>query len=61
MNTNYVRVKLKDHFQVAYPKTFGMHEVLISDGKFTPKEFTTMDVEKGMIDAGYHPQTIYFP
>lgn len=61
MNANYIRVMLKDVVDAAFPDDLCMHEVLFTDKKFTEKGYTTMDVAKGMIDAGYHPPTVYFP
>ena len=61
MSANYIRVMLKNDVQAAYPDKLCMHEVLFTDGKFTPAGFSTMDVAKGMVDAGFHPPTVYFP
>jgi len=59
LNANYIRAKLKDHYQISYPDTC-MHEAVFSDKGF-PNEVTTMDIAKRLIDYGFHPPTIYFP
>jgi glycine dehydrogenase subunit 2 len=61
MNANYLRTKLRDVVDAAFADRLCMHEVLFTDKKFTPSGFSTMDVAKGMMDAGYHPPTVYFP
>lgn len=61
MSANYIKQMLKNDVQAAYPDKLCMHEVLFTDGKFTPAGFSTMDVAKGMADAGFHPPTVYFP
>jgi len=59
LNANYLRVKLRDHFDIPFPESC-MHECVFSD-KNLPNEVTTMDVAKRLMDYGFHPPTIYFP
>ena len=59
LNANYIRAKLKDHYQITYPDAC-MHEAVFSDKGF-PNEIITMDIAKRLIDYGFHPPTIYFP
>lgn len=58
---NYLRVKLGDKWQVAFDKTC-MHEVVFSaEDKVADHGVSALDVAKALIDAGFHPPTIYFP
>ena len=59
LNANYIRAKLKDHYDIPYPDAC-MHECVFSDHGF-PGEVTTMEIAKRLIDYGFHPPTIYFP
>ena len=59
LNANYIRAKLREHYQISYPDSC-MHECVFSD-KGLPNEVTTMDIAKRLIDYGFHPPTIYFP
>jgi len=59
LNANYLRAKLREHYQITYPDAC-MHECVFSD-KGLPNQITTMDVAKRLIDFGFHPPTIYFP
>ncbi len=58
LNANYIKVKLKDFYNVPY-KGDVMHEVLLNDKN--QSDITTMDIAKRLIDMGIHPPTIYFP
>ena len=60
LNANYVRVKLQDILHLPYPGTC-MHEVLFDDSSLEGTGVTTLDIAKNLIDAGFHPMTIYFP
>ena len=61
LNANYLRVRLQDDFDVPY-KRMCMHEVLLSAERQTKGSgIRALDIAKGLIDAGYHPPTIYFP
>jgi len=57
---NYVRMRLKDHYEVAFDKPC-MHEVVISDKRQQKNGIKTLDIAKRIIDEGIHPPTIYFP
>jgi glycine dehydrogenase subunit 2 len=59
LNANYIRAKLRGHYQISHPDTC-MHECVFSD-KGLPNEIITMDVAKRLIDYGFHPPTVYFP
>lgn len=60
INANYIRARLKDHYDVAYPGK-NMHEVVLTDKLQNEYGVTTMDIAKALIDRGFHPPTIYFP
>jgi glycine dehydrogenase subunit 2 len=61
LNANYVKEKLKPHYDIAYNRTC-MHECVFS-GKRQVREngVHTSDIAKRLLDYGYHPPTIYFP
>jgi glycine dehydrogenase subunit 2 len=60
VNANYVRVRLRDLYEVPYDR-INMHEVVFSDHKQNAHGVTTLDVAKRLIDYGFHPPTVYFP
>jgi glycine dehydrogenase subunit 2 len=60
LNSNYIRAKLQDDFQVAYDSP-SMHEVVFSDAKLKGTGVSTLDIAKRIMDYGYHPPTMYFP
>lgn len=57
LNANYLRVKLSDMLHVPF-KGMCMHEVLFSEKDLG---VSTLDFAKALIDAGFHPMTVYFP
>ncbi|MCB2227980.1 MAG: aminomethyl-transferring glycine dehydrogenase subunit GcvPB [Desulfarculaceae bacterium] len=58
---NYLRAQLDAKWQVAFDKTC-MHEVVFSAAdKAAEHGVSAVDVAKALIDAGFHPPTIYFP
>jgi len=61
LNANYVRVRLRDTYDVPYDTTC-MHEVILSDRRLQKEtHIKTLDVAKRLIDYGIHPPTVYFP
>ncbi|MFA4831029.1 MAG: aminomethyl-transferring glycine dehydrogenase subunit GcvPB [Patescibacteria group bacterium] len=60
LNANYIKARLKDHYNLAYDKHC-MHEVVFNDKNQEQYHVSTMDIAKRLIDFGYHPPTIYFP
>ncbi len=60
LNANYIRVKLKNYYDIPYDEIC-MHEVVLSDKKQKNRSVTTMDIAKRLMDYGFHPPTIYFP
>lgn len=60
LNANYVRVKLKEHYNLPIQGNC-MHEVVFDGLKNNPNEIKTLDVAKRLLDYGMHAPTIYFP
>ncbi len=61
LNANYLRVKLADHWKIAFDRPC-MHEAVFSaEDKVAEHGVSALDVAKALIDKGYHPPTIYFP
>lgn len=61
LNANYVKVRLEKSFSAPYGKQLCMHEALFDDSFLEGTGVTTLDFAKVMIDAGFHPMTMYFP
>jgi glycine dehydrogenase subunit 2 len=60
LNANYIKVRLKDYYNVAIDH-FCMHEVVFAGLKDNENDVSTLDVAKRIIDYGFHPPTVYFP
>lgn len=61
LNANYLRVKLQEHYDIPFNRIC-LHEVLLSAERQTKKSgVRALDIAKALIDAGYHPPTVYFP
>jgi len=61
LNANYVMNRLKDVFDVPYDRSC-MHEFVISAKRqLDPCGVKALDIAKALIDAGFHPPTVYFP
>ncbi|KIX10759.1 aminomethyl-transferring glycine dehydrogenase subunit GcvPB [Dethiosulfatarculus sandiegensis] len=61
LNTNYLRVKLAENWDIPFNKICKHEVVLSSSDKVEEYGVSTLDVAKGLIDAGFHPPTVYFP
>ncbi|HUO23300.1 MAG TPA: aminomethyl-transferring glycine dehydrogenase subunit GcvPB [Caulobacteraceae bacterium] len=61
LNANYIKARLQDLMTPAFPEGPCMHEALFSDAWLDDTGLTTLDFAKAMIDAGFHPMTMYFP
>ncbi len=61
LNANYIKQRLKSHYEVAYDDKPCMHEVILSDKKQLKYNIKTLDIAKRLMDYGFHPPTIYFP
>lgn len=61
LNANYLRVLLRDAYDLAYPRTC-MHEFVLSGRRQKADTgVRTLDIAKRLLDFGIHPPTIYFP
>jgi len=60
LNANYIRVKLKDFFDLPYDRMC-MHECVFTAGNQSKNGVYAIDIAKGLIDLGVHPPTMYFP
>ena len=60
LNANYVRVKLKEYYDLPFDKIC-MHECVFSASRQAKSGVHAIDIAKYLIDKGYHPPTIYFP
>ena len=61
LNANYLRVRLQDCYDVAYPEIC-MHEcVFTARRQQRARGVRALDIAKRLMDYGYHPPTIYFP
>ncbi len=61
LNANYIKARLSGVMSAAYPDGPCMHEALFDDAWLEGTGITTLDFAKAMIDAGFHPMTMYFP
>ncbi len=61
LNANYVKARLRGAMSPAFPDGPCMHEALFDDSWLEGTGVTTLDFAKAMIDAGFHPMTMYFP
>ena len=60
LNANYVRVKLRDIYDVPYDGPC-MHEFVMSATRQKKKGARALDIAKRMLDHGVHAPTVYFP
>ena len=60
LNANYVKEKLKGHYELPFPQVC-KHECVFSASRQAEKGVHAIDIAKALIDAGFHPPTVYFP
>jgi glycine dehydrogenase subunit 2 len=60
LNANYIKEKLKPYYDIEHGQTC-KHECVFSATRQAKNGVHAMDIAKGLIDAGYHPPTMYFP
>src|SRR3954451_20637516 len=60
LNANYLRTLLEPYYELAY-KSASMHECVFSDDRQAKKGVRTGDIDKRLIDYGFHPYTVSFP
>ncbi len=61
LNANYVKEKLRGHYDIPYDRICKHECVLTPTKKMTAAGVHTLDIAKALIDMGFHPPTIYFP
>ncbi|MGB8225418.1 MAG: hypothetical protein WCE45_00930, partial [Sedimentisphaerales bacterium] len=60
LNANYVKEKLKSYYDLPYPQVC-KHECVFSAARQAANGVHAIDIAKALIDAGFHPPTVYFP
>ena len=61
LNANYIKEKLKAYYDVPHPQVC-KHECVISASRQVKEGGVhALDIAKALIDAGFHPPTMYFP
>ena len=60
LNANYLMHRLKDVYELPYKGTC-MHEFVLSAAQQAEQGVRAHDIAKALIDAGFHPPTVYFP
>ncbi len=60
LNANYIKEKLKPYYDIEHGQLC-KHECVFSATRQVENGVHALDVAKGLIDAGYHPPTMYFP
>jgi glycine dehydrogenase subunit 2 len=60
LNANYIRSKLKDHYDL-HTDSPSLHECVFNDDRQSAKGVRTGDIAKRLIDYGFHPYTVSFP
>jgi glycine dehydrogenase subunit 2 len=60
LNANYVMNALKDVYELPYDRPC-MHEFVLSASRQAQNGVRALDIAKALLDAGFHPPTVYFP
>ncbi len=60
LNANYMKEKLKNSFLLPHDSKC-MHEFVLSGDKQKNKGVNTLAIAKRLMDANFHPPTVYFP
>jgi glycine dehydrogenase subunit 2 len=61
LNANYVREKLKGHYELAFDSVC-KHECVFSPTRqMLENGIHAIDIAKALMDKGFHPPTVYFP
>jgi len=61
LNANYIRVRLREYYDLPYDDGPCMHECVFSASRQLKNGVHALDIAKFLIDQGFHPPTIYFP
>ncbi|MDT8390091.1 MAG: aminomethyl-transferring glycine dehydrogenase subunit GcvPB [Lentisphaeria bacterium] len=60
LNANYIRAKLEPYFHLPFPGVC-KHECVFTAKQQTAHGIHALDIAKGLLDAGFHAPTVYFP
>ncbi|HOK67323.1 MAG TPA: hypothetical protein PLV55_10970, partial [Anaerohalosphaeraceae bacterium] len=61
LNANYIKEKLKPYYDLPHPGIC-KHECVLSAARQVKESGVhALDIAKALIDAGFHPPTMYFP
>lgn len=60
LNANYIRAKLEPHFHLPFPGIC-KHECVFTAKQQVAHGVHALDIAKGLLDAGFHAPTVYFP
>jgi len=60
LNSNYLKARLKDDFEMPYGD-LRKHEFVLSGAPLKKRGLRTLDFAKRLLDYGFHAPTIYFP
>jgi glycine dehydrogenase subunit 2 len=61
LNANYVRVKLREHFDLPFGQACKHECVFSARRQVKENDVHALDIAKALIDRGFHPPTVYFP
>jgi glycine dehydrogenase subunit 2 len=61
LNANYVRRKLRGHYEPAVDVICKHECVLSTTETMAANDVHALDIAKALIDRGFHPPTVYFP
>ena len=60
LNANYLKARLKDHYDDPYPGRT-LHEFVLSGNRQKANGVRTTDLAKRLLDYGFYAPTVYFP
>lgn len=60
LNANYLKEKLKEHYDLPFDYTC-MHEFVLSGDRQKADGVHTLEIAKRLMDYNFHPPTVYFP
>jgi glycine dehydrogenase len=63
LNANYIKARLKDHYQTLYSGERGRaaHEMILDCRPFKANGIEVVDIAKRLMDYGFHAPTVSFP
>ena len=63
LNANYIKARLKDHYQTLYSGERGRaaHEMIVDCRPFKSNGIEVVDIAKRLMDYGFHAPTVSFP